>query len=83
MVAPPNAAAVAPMTVIPIWTVARKRSGCSRSVSAARAAPLPPSTSPRSRVARSAMIAISAPAKNAFARMSAMTMAISLAMSRL
>ena len=79
--APPNAAAVAPTTVIPTWTVARNRSGSSRSRFTARADERPSSTSWASRVLRSEMIAISAPAKTPFASTSARMIAISTRIS--
>jgi len=79
--APPNAAAVAPITVMPIWTVARNCSGASRSRFTARADERPSSTSCASRVFLSAMTAISAPEKTPFARTSATTMASSTRIS--
>lgn len=67
---PPNAAAVAPTTVIPIWTVARNLSGCARISISARAERFPSSASSRTRVLRTESIAISAPANKPFPRMS-------------
>ncbi len=63
MVAPPSAAAAAPTTVMPICTVARKRSGWFRRVETVRARREPPSTSCCRRVPRMVKIAISAPEK--------------------
>ena len=82
MDAPPNAAAVALTTVMPIWTVARNRSGRSLSRSAALAPLRPLSTSSCSRDLRRATTAISAPAKSPFARMSATMMRTSGRMAR-
>jgi hypothetical protein len=71
MEAPPKAAAVAETTVIPTWTVARKRSGWSRSRWTATALPRPASISVASRVRRTATTEISAAAKTALAPMRA------------
>ena len=65
---PPNAAAVAPTTVMPICTVARKPSGLARSSATDRAPGFPSATSSASRVFRSDTIAISAPEKIPFTR---------------
>ncbi|EAU64289.1 hypothetical protein STIAU_0706 [Stigmatella aurantiaca DW4/3-1] len=63
---------------MPIWTVARKRSGSSRSASTAGAELLPASTNSRSRVFRREMMAISAPAKIPLASTSSKMMANSV-----
>ena len=66
--APPRAAAVAPTTVMPVWTVAMSRSGAFRSSSTARAPGRRCSTSWWMRLRRNAMSAISAPAKMPLAK---------------
>jgi hypothetical protein len=77
-VAPPNAAAVDATTVIPICTVARKRSGSPRS--RARYVPAELSVaSSETRVARMAMTAISAAANMPFKSVSATMIESSMA----
>ena len=67
---PPKAEAVALTMVMPIWTVARNRSGCSWSAMTLDARRFPSSTSWRSRVLRRETIAISEPARRPLARIS-------------
>ena len=71
MRAPPNAAAVVVMTVMPTWTVAKKRSGSARNVATVFAPTRSASTSCCSRVCRNDTMAISAPANTPFTTMRA------------
>lgn len=69
-VAPPKAPAVAPRTVIPTWTVARKRSGFLRRASAERAPRWPSFASSSNRVRRTERIPISEAEKKPLTRQS-------------
>jgi len=66
MVAPPNAPASTPTSVIPIWTVDRKRSGASARSSATRALWLPLFDNSRRRALRADMTASSDMEKTPF-----------------
>ena len=80
---PPNAAAVVATTVMPIWTVARNRSGSARSAATVWAPTRFSSTSWATRVRRSETIAISAPANTPFASVRARMTISSVKMRRL